>query len=148
MSFAREGDRHSDPVNRLEPVRYTLRIGEVGDGEQLNIDVRRDTDRVVVVLDGELDMATAPRLQGAIDDPGVAAMPSVVLDLRELQFIDSTGLRVILAALQASRDRGQEFAITRGSAQVERLLSITGVADHVRAIDSPEQALLDGHQGQ
>ncbi len=144
MSLAREDGLDPDAGRGLEAAPLPLRIGGVGDGDQLTIDVRRDTDRVVVVLDGELDMATAPRLQGAIDDPGVASMPGIVLDLRELQFIDSTGLRVILAALQACRERGQEFAITRGSAQVERLLSITGVADHVRAIDSPEQALLDG----
>ncbi len=148
MSVAREEDLHADTVNALVPGPSGLRLGYVGDRDQLTVDVRWDTDRVVLALDGELDMATAPRLQSAIDDPGVASMPSVVLDLRELQFIDSTGLRVILAALQASRERGQEFAITRGSAQVERLLSITGVAEHVRAIDSPEQALLDGPQGQ
>ena len=147
VSAAPERDLRPGPLNGLEPAPTGLRIGYVGDGDQLSIDVRRDTDRVVIVLEGELDMATAPRLQGAIDDPGVASMPSIVIDLRQLQFIDSTGLRVILAALQASRERGQEFAITRGSAQVERLLSITGVAEHMRAIDSPE-ALLDGHQGQ
>ena len=148
MSLARDDGIFRDPRDGLEPAPAALRIGYVGDRDQLTIDVRRDTDRVVVVLDGELDMATAPRLQSAIDEAALAPTASVVLDLRELQFIDSTGLRVILAALQASRERGQEFAVTRGSAQVERLLSITGVAEHLRAIDSPEQALLDGQQGQ
>ena len=125
----------------LEP----LRIVAMGESGQFDIDVKREHDRVVLSLEGELDMATAPRLQSAIDEPDLALMPELVLDLRALQFIDSTGLRVILAALQSSRERGQEFAITRGSPQVERLLSITGVTEHLRTIATPDQALLDPH---
>jgi len=132
-----------DP-GQLDAEAIPLRINLMGESGQLDIDVTRDTDRVVLSLDGELDMATAPRLQSAIDELALTAMPAMVLDLRELQFIDSTGLRVILAALQSARDRGQEFAITRGSPQVERLLSITGVTEHLRTIATPDQALLDG----
>ena len=129
----------------LEVSAEPLSIAGMGQTGQLDIDVTRDADRVVLSLEGELDMATAPRLQSAIDEPALAGISELVLDLRELQFIDSTGLRLILTALQSSRARGQEFAITRGSPQVERLLSITGVAEHLRTIATPDQALLDGH---
>jgi len=104
--------------------------------EQLRIDVRREPDRVVIALEGELDMASAPLLQKAIEsadlDDGM-----VVLDLHDLQFIDSTGLRVILAARKLCSERNQELAVTHSSQQVERLLSVTGVAEHLRTI-SPE----------
>jgi anti-anti-sigma factor len=73
-----------------------------------------------------------------LEDPDVASAPMLVLDLDELKFVDSTGLRVILLANEASRGRGQEFAITPGSPQVQRLLSITSVAEHMQVLASPD----------
>ena len=79
-------------------------------------------------------MASAELLQGALSDEDLKREPMIVLDLQQLEFIDSTGLRSILAALEACRGRGQEFAITPGSQQVQRLLRITGVAEHLPTI--------------
>jgi anti-sigma B factor antagonist len=107
--------------------------------EQLRIDVRREPDRVVIVLGGELDMASAPLLQKAIEGAELSENGIVVLDLQDLQFIDSTGLRVILATRKLCGERGQELAVTHSSEQVERLLSVTGVAEHLRTISSPEE---------
>jgi anti-anti-sigma factor len=109
--------------------------------DQLRIEVRHERDRIILRLDGELDMASAPRLQDAID-ASLDATPLVVLDLQQLQFIDSTGLRVILSARARSRQRGQELAITPGSQQVQRLLSVTGVSDQLRIIDAPDELLV------
>lgn len=110
--------------------------------DQLVIDARHDKDRVVLALRGELDLASAPLLQSEIQSSGIETATTVVLDLQELKFIDSTGLRVLLAAHEASRERGQEFAVTRGSPQVQRLLSITGVGEHLRVIASPDEMLV------
>jgi anti-sigma B factor antagonist len=103
----------------------------MGVEDQLQIALRREEARVVVALDGELDMASAPLLQGAIDDAQLDADTMLVLDLQSLQFIDSTGLRAILALRERCRERDQQFAITRGSPQVQRLLDITGVSEHL-----------------
>ena len=107
--------------------------------EQLRIDVRREPDRVVIVLGGELDMASAPLLQRAIEGADLSENGMVVLDLQDLQFIDSTGLRVILAARKLCGERGQELAITHSSQQVERLLSVTGVSEHLRTLATPDE---------
>jgi anti-anti-sigma factor len=104
--------------------------------EQLRIDVREESDRVVVTLAGELDMANAPLLQNAIESAELVAAKTVVLDLQGLTFLDSTGLRIILAAREQCWRRGQEFAVTPGSQQVQRLLSVTGVGEHLRTISS------------
>jgi anti-sigma B factor antagonist len=104
--------------------------------EQLRIDVREESDRVVVTLAGELDMANAPLLQDAIESAELVAAKTVVLDLQGLTFLDSTGLRIILAAREQCWRRGQEFAVTPGSQQVQRLLSVTGVGEHLRTISS------------
>jgi anti-anti-sigma factor len=108
------------------------------DDGHLQIDLRKDDDMVVVRVAGELDLAGAQHFESEIDRPEVGACALVVLDLRELRFIDSTGLRVIFAAHARSIERGQSFAVTKGSEQVQRLLAITRLEEHVRVIDAPE----------
>lgn len=112
----------------------------VGAQEHLQVDARSKEDRVVLQLSGELDLASSPILERALEAQDVASAPLLVLDLDELKFVDSTGLRVILLAQEKSRGRGQEFAITPGSPQVQRLLSITSVAEHMLVLASADDA--------
>jgi len=96
----------------------------------------------VLVLHGELDLASAELFHSEFERADIGAAPMVVLDLEGLQFVDSTGLRMILSAHERARERGQEFAITPGSPQVRRLLTITRVGEHLRVIDSPNELLV------
>jgi anti-sigma B factor antagonist len=113
----------------------------MGAHDQLQIGLRRESDRVIVSLAGELDMANAPLLQSQIEGPELEGTDTVVLDLQKLEFLDSTGLRIILAARELCWRRGQEFAVTQGSQQVQRLLSVTGVGEHLRTLDSPGELI-------
>ena len=122
----------SRPAN---PVRYD---SPVGAQEHLRVEARRTDGRVVLHLTGELDLASSSIFERALEAPEVTSAPLLVLDLDELKFVDSTGLRVILLAHDGARGRGQEFAITEGSPQVQRLLSITSVAEHMQVIASPD----------
>ncbi len=109
----------------------------MGAPAQLTIDLRKEgEDGVVATLSGELDLANAPLLAKAIEGEEILAAKTVVLDLQGLTFLDSTGLRVILSARELCWRRGQEFAVTPGSQQVQRLLSVTGVGDHLRTVAS------------
>ena len=108
-------------------------------GGHLNVGVRNQADAVVLHLDGELDLASAPQFEGELERADVTAAATLVLDLRDLQFIDSAGLRMIVSAHEKARERGQEFAVTRGSEQVQRLLAITRIGEHLRIIDAPEE---------
>jgi anti-sigma B factor antagonist len=110
--------------------------------DQLRIDVKPEGERTVVSLEGELDLASAPLLASELDGEQVGAANTVVLDLQELRFIDSTGLRAILAANERFRERGRTFAITRGSEQVERLLAITRVDEHLRVLASADELFV------
>jgi stage II sporulation protein AA (anti-sigma F factor antagonist) len=110
--------------------------------DHLQIDVRHEHDRRVLCLRGELDLASAPLLQREIESDESGATTTVVLDLEQLKFIDSTGLRVILLAQEHSREHSREFAVTRGSQQVQRLLAITGVSEHLRIITSSDELLV------
>jgi anti-anti-sigma factor len=111
----------------------------MGVQDHLRIAVAHDDDRVVLSLDGELDMASAPLLQQAIEDVELTGKRMVVLDLQQLEFIDSTGLRIILSARKRCGERNQELAVTRGSPQVERLLSVTGMAEHLHTVPVAEE---------
>ena len=104
--------------------------------DQLRIEMTPQTEGVVFTLTGELDLAHAPLLQDAVEGEQAAAAKTVVLDLQELTFLDSTGLRAVLAARELCWRRGQEFAVTPGSPQVQRLLSVTGVGEHLRTVAS------------
>jgi anti-anti-sigma factor len=114
----------------------------MGARDQLRIDVRHESDRVILTLAGELDMASSELLEQAIANEDLAGAATLVLDLEQLQFIDSTGLRVILTAFERCRGRGQEFAITPGSQQVQRLLSVTGVAEHLPTIAAADEIVV------
>lgn len=97
------------------------------------LDVRTESGPMtVLVLSGELDPATAPRLQDSVDealkDPTVSRL---VLDLADLAFVDSSGLRVFVSARESLRERNGELVLRSPSANTERLLSITGLTEVV-----------------
>jgi anti-sigma B factor antagonist len=77
---------------------------------------------------GELDIGTAPRLESALLE-GRRAGDRVVLDLGRLEFIDSTGLRVIVNAVEAARRGRWELRLRHGPRAVRRVFEIAGVVD-------------------
>jgi anti-sigma B factor antagonist len=118
------------------PIRPDANIPNMTGDKHLQIEVSSRPDRVILVLHGELDLVGAPLLQSEIESAEVDAAEMVVLDLEDLQFIDSSGLRVILSAHGRARSKGQAFALTPGSQQVQRLLSIAGVSEYLQIIAS------------
>jgi anti-sigma B factor antagonist len=110
--------------------------------DHFRVDTREGRDRAVLSLHGELDLASAPLLEREIGDVDFATTATVVLDLQGLEFIDSTGLRMILASQERVRGLGGGFAVTRGSPQVQRLLEITRADEHLQIIASPDELLV------
>jgi anti-anti-sigma factor len=92
--------------------------------------------RAVVVLRGELDLATAPDLEAALNER-LDSGQDVVVDLRELDFMDSTGLRALVTAHARVQDTDQSFLIVRPlpGAPIERILAVAGVATVLDVID-------------
>jgi len=110
--------------------------------DQLKLDVRHEADRVVLCLQGELDLASAPLLETEIEGIELGTSAMVVLDLQGLQFMDSTGLRTVLSSQARVRERGGELVVTPGSSQVQRLLAITRADDHLRVVSPPGEMLV------
>jgi anti-sigma B factor antagonist len=95
-------------------------------GKLFDIDVAHRNGAVVVAPRGELDMVTAPELRQILHELR-RKKASVVLDLKELTFLDSTGLRLIWDADAASREDGLTLTLTVGSPEIMRVFELTGL---------------------
>jgi anti-sigma B factor antagonist len=107
----------------------------------LNVDIRDGTQAVVIGVSGELDLASSPALEQELERGAAANAEVIIVDLRNLEFMDSTGLSVLVRAHQRATENGQRFGVVRGPQQVQRLLSLTGVADRLNLADTPDELL-------
>jgi anti-anti-sigma factor len=107
------------------------------------VEVRSEGRAAIVVVRGELDLATSPELEEELRKVWDAGNEQLVIDLRELEFMDSTGLSIIVKAHQRLSDEGRRLSLVRGSQQVQRLLDLTGVSERLQLVDTPEE-ILDG----
>jgi len=99
----------------------------------------------IVRASGELDLATAAQMCSAIQTAAAGAAlrpPRVVVDLTELAFCDSTGLRALVEAVREVKVLGGKavLAVTPGGS-LDRLLELSGLGEFLRLADSPDAAL-------
>jgi anti-anti-sigma factor len=101
---------------------------------------------VVLVLEGEFDLAAVPSLREEIEAAQAQAPRGVVLDLAEVTFVDSSGLRELLRARAAYDAAGKGFALAAPQPPVIRLFELTGATDAIASAPTVERAvrLLDG----
>lgn len=106
-------------------------------GASFAADVRRDGDAVVAVLRGELDVETAEDLLGGLGD--VPAGGRCALDLRELVFMDSSGVRALLRIGRRATEEGwTPLLVVRRGGMVDRLLELCRPGDHLEIVhDAP-----------
>jgi anti-anti-sigma factor len=96
-----------------------------------DVQVVSQDDRRTLLLSGDLDISSADQVEAMIHQalrPGTA---SVVLDLSEVAYMDSTGLRVIVAIAQLCEQHGSEFALVPGPPEVQRVFELTGISEHL-----------------
>jgi anti-sigma B factor antagonist len=107
----------------------------------LDFETTRDGTVAVVAPTGELDLSGATILEAELDrlaeDPELG---SVVLDLRGLEFMDSSGLRLVVMADMRAREAGRRFALIRGGETVHRVFEITRMSDRLEFVAGPEEA--------
>ena len=97
------------------------------------VDVEPERERVRVVPHGELDIATVGQLATRIEELRSRGFATIVLDLRQLAFMDSTGLGLMLRLDAEARADGFSFSIMDCEGPVRRLLELTrmdGRLDH------------------
>lgn len=108
-------------------------------GSHLQVEARAEQGANVLVLAGELDVASSGALEAAL--ARLDESRPVIIDLQALTFVDSTGLGVLVHSHQRLQDAGGRLVLIKGGGQVERLLEITGVAGHLRVVSSLDRAL-------
>ena len=92
----------------------------------LSISVEHGRDEVTVVVVGELDLATADMLGHAMAQVRAAGFTDIALDLRGVDFIDSTGLRILLSLRNAAKRNGHALTLLSPAPTVQRIFAITG----------------------
>ena len=92
-------------------------------------------ERLVVIARGELDIATADRMDAALAEQFANGFVHVVADLRELTFIDSSGIRSLWQAHQHAADAGIRLSVIPGDGEVRRALGITGLLDRMDVME-------------
>jgi anti-sigma B factor antagonist len=103
---------------------------------EFEIEERRAGDTVVLTLRGELDLASIELVEARLGELRAAGEPAL-LDLDELDFMDSSGLRLVLNAAEASDASGWPFSLTHGPEQVQRLFESTGVTERLPIVPRP-----------
>ena len=109
------------------------------DGPLLPVDVQRRDGGAVVLPRGELDIATAPTLSAALD--GIHS-GRLVVDLRDLSFIDSTGLHLLLDLHRRSQSDGFELTLVAPGEPAARAIRLSGL-DEALPFVAPSDA-VDG----
>jgi anti-sigma B factor antagonist len=112
------------------------------DGD-MQTDFRIETETtaraVTLALSGELDLLSSPVLDEALERAFESAAELFIIDLRRLEFMDSTGLHRLVGAQQRVAQAGRRFALVRGPEQVQRLFDLTGIAELLTIVDSPDE---------
>jgi anti-sigma B factor antagonist len=105
-----------------------LRVGDFG-------------GHAVVALSGELDLLEASGVTTHLIAAVAAYGPSIIVDLAELEFIDSCGLGVLVRVLRWTRECGGDLSLAAPQHRVSRILEITGLIDVFPVYSSVEQAM-------
>ena len=103
--------------------------------ELLDLTTETEGATVRLALTGELDIAGAARVEQELERIEREPPATIVLDLRELAFMDSTGLRVIVAADSRAREQARRLVIVRGSATVQRIIEMTRLDERLEIVD-------------
>jgi anti-sigma B factor antagonist len=115
----------------VAPLAFTTALTSAGDA--------------LISLTGELDLSGTTALEEEVDrlveEDGVRR---VVFDLRELEFMDSSGLRMVALAERRLRAAGRELALVRGRDAVQRVFELTRMDEHLTFVDDPGAPGIDG----
>ncbi len=105
---------------------------------KFQLEVEPERDAVRVCPQGEVDLATAGAIREKFEEMSALGFRRVVLDLRGVTFLDSTGVRLALELLESSRAAEWEFAVIDGPTRVQRIFELTGVRSVIPFI-APKQ---------
>lgn len=105
----------------------------------LEIDEQADGPGVRLTLRGELDIATVPRLEAAVERALAGSPEALTIDLRRLSFLDSSGLREFILLADRAEAQGWRLALVRPGPQALSIFRITRAEENLPFVDEPPQ---------
>lgn len=93
----------------------------------------------VIALSGEIDMAAVESVDERIRERVDGLAGTVVIDLRAVGFMDSSGLRLVLRLDRDMRERGGRLVVVRGGRRVARVMELSGVDRQLETVDDPSE---------
>jgi anti-sigma B factor antagonist len=113
--------------------------------DELNIDLKSENhgEALVFRLRGSLDLATSPTLRAALGEAAEKGTKSIVVDLTQLEFLDSTGLGALIGAHRRAAERGGSVRLIVHDGPIARLLNITGLIRVLAVYHTLDGALND-----
>lgn len=107
----------------------------------LNVSTQQQDNHVVIAATGEIDLHTAPRLETELTDQIRAGVGQLIVDLRDVEFCDSTGVNVLLSAMRRAHEHGGGLSLVGPQPPVRKVLGITGLDSVFAVRDSIEDAI-------
>jgi anti-sigma B factor antagonist len=104
----------------------------------MQIATTRDSDRYVITVSGEVDLASSPELDIAIIAAIESGTSSVAIDLTDVSFMDSSGLGVIVRGLKRCREADKDLDLVITNERVLKVFGITGLDQVIPIHDSIE----------
>jgi anti-sigma B factor antagonist len=99
--------------------------------DEIVTNLDRDGGTTTVALTGEVDVLTVDQVRVALEEALAARPREIVVDLRDLTFIDSTGLGALIFGFQRARDAGIHFRLAHPSRTVRQILLLSGLLEVV-----------------
>lgn len=106
---------------------------------ELKVTTRSQGDHTVVSVLGEIDLYTAPRLQSELMNALVASPARLIVDMSGVDFCDSTGINVLLAAHRHAREHGGELQLAGPGSATRKVLQVTGLESVFTVLDDPAE---------
>ncbi len=104
----------------------------------MQISTTPGSDRYIITVSGEVDLATSPELDNAIIDAIESGTSSVAIDLTDVSFMDSSGLGVIVRGLKRCREADKDLDLVITNERVLKVFGITGLDQVIPIHDSIE----------
>jgi anti-anti-sigma factor len=106
-------------------------------GPNFHTYLERERGLPVVVAVGELDLASVAPFEAVLTEAETEDVTSVIVDLRQLTFIDSSGLHSLVRASKRAADGGRRIVLTRAPRSVQGAFDITLLAERFEWVDDP-----------
>lgn len=102
----------------------------------LTVTAQNDRDSVVVKVEGEVDVSNAGELREKLDQALATDAKTIVVDLSQVPYIDSTGIGVLVGTAHRAKDKGAEAIVSKPQYNVARVLKLLGVGEELHVSEA------------